>query len=168
MGARRRAYKMPNFEGFLYEDVLVLAEQSRIALGPIETKFDTRRLHRVVLEQKPPPGYQITAGEKVTLVVNQSSSDATQGDMQGFVSKGFFRYRIENGFLRKHLHVAIIGQAFSIDLVDSFVDPGEEIWLLVPDIAKSRVVLLEDQRPVFPGWKKSWPKLFDWSFLDNE
>ena len=167
MGLRPRALIMPDFKGLFYEEALLRAEQSSLLLGPIETRFVDRQPQNIILEQNPPAGYRITAGSKVAVVVNQSLPLGEDTESAGFISKGLFRYQAEKGFLRIHIHVSIKSAMISSDLFDNFVNPGEEIWLLVPDIAGSRLVLLEDERPVLFYTQRDWPKLLKETLLSE-
>ena len=68
----------------------------------------------------------------------------------------FFKYRLANGLLKKHIrvHVNILGA--ETDLVDAFMNPGEEIWILLPTNTTATVFLYEDEElvktRVFDKW----------------
>ena len=167
MGIRPQAFIMPDFKGLFYEEALLKAELHNLSLGPVEARLVTHQPPNIVVDQKPPTGYRITAGGIVTVVVNRTSELGEENDIPGFFSKGLFRYQAEKGFLRIHIHVSIKTATITSELFDNFVDPGKEIWLLVPNIARSRLLLLEDERPVLSYRQRGWPKLLDETLIDD-
>ena len=167
MGIRPKALTVPDFKGLFYEEALLKADQNSLSLGPIETSFEYQQPQNMVLEQKPPAGYRITVGSRVTVIVNQRQPLGEDIDSAGFKQSGLFRYHADTGFLRIHIHLTLKTATISSNLFDNFVNPGEDIWLLVPDVPGSRLVLLEDDLPVMYHHQRNWPKLLNETLTSN-
>ncbi len=67
-----------------------------------------------------------------------------------------FRYRLESGFLKSRIRVRLNSFSVSNDLLDDFMKPGEEIWLLIPKGKDATVFLYKDdvmvKSQVFDAW----------------
>ena len=55
-----------------------------------------------------------------------------------------FRYRLKDGFLKRHIRVVLNSYGVSNDIFDDFIKPGEDIWLIIPKHKNATVFLYED------------------------
>jgi serine/threonine-protein kinase len=145
-GRRPVAFKMPAVTGLLLAEALARIEQNRLSQGAIRAEQVTGKPARSVLEQDPPAGYRVAAATAVDLVVNRRRESAASTDAATGRIGSFFRYRTEDGYLRKHLRVQVKHPGFSIDLFDEFVRPGSDIWLILPTDEDATVLVYEDDK----------------------
>jgi len=148
LGIRPRGYKMPVLNGLALDDAIGLIEKSNLILGEIKYLFFKDKPKDTITDQDPLAGSLVLEGNLVNLVLN--SKDGTQSSeyIAGTTSGTFFRFRTTNGFLKRHILVSLTGLTFSNDLLNEFVKPGEEIWLLVPNEKGATLLVYEDDELV--------------------
>jgi serine/threonine-protein kinase len=156
LGQRPSAYKMPYLIGLPLEDALVMIEKSDLIHGDIQTLYSADKPRRSVIKQEPAGGYRVLEQSPVNIVVNRKKPEKSEGGL-GTVQKGsLFRYRIDNGFLKRHIRIQLKRTGFTSDLFDDFVRPGEEIWLIIPTDEEALVLLYEDEKlirtMVYAAW----------------
>ncbi|UCG06462.1 MAG: PASTA domain-containing protein [Desulfobacterales bacterium] len=155
-GSRPEAYKMPNLSGQTLNEVILVLEKSYLNIGEIKSSFDKSRLRNVILNQEPLPGYRVVAGTPVNLVINRKSLKEGSSVVQAQKSGSLFRYRAQNGFLRRRIRVKLNSAGITNDLFDEFVKPGDEIWLFIPHDNDTTVFLYEDDNLVKTETYDAW------------
>jgi len=143
-GVRPTAYKMPRFEGRGFEEAILLIESMNLKLGQTSAVSSPIRPDNVVVEQQPLPGHRVLEGFQVHLSVNRHNGEPGAVFDRRLTGVHLFRYRSENGFLKRRLRIRLNDFGESIDLFDDWVQPGEEIWRLVPKNPGASVFIYED------------------------
>jgi len=144
LGIRPPAYKMPNLKGHYLESAIPLIESSNLALGEIKSSFYKDKPLNIIIDQEPLSGHRVIKGSIVSLVINRKPDEKDQGlfhDINGFY---LFRYRLKNGFLKRHIRVSLNRYGVSDDLFNGLMKPGEEIWLFIPKNTDATLFLYED------------------------
>ena len=148
-GPRPTAYKMPNLSGLQLEDALLTIERYHLPHGEIKTQIEKGKSKNSVLEQEPPAGYRVIEGDEVNLVINRRKEAGT-------VAGGIFHYRIDNGFLKRHIRVQLNRDGLTNDLFDDFVSPGKDIWLIIPRDRPATLLVYDDDRLVRTEVYDNW------------
>ena len=144
LGIRPRAYKMPMLNGLTLDQAIGVIEKSNLTLGEIKSLFLEDKPKDTITNQDPLAGSLVYEGRLVTLVLNRKPGMLSSEYLAGRKNGNFFRYRTTNGFLKRHIRVYLTGLNFSNELLDEFVRPGEEIWLLVPNGKDATLLFYED------------------------
>lgn len=131
-GKRGVPRKMPDLNGLSVESAVYLIEISNMLLGKIESSFDPDRLKNIVIDQKPLPGHRVIEGSRIDFVINRKVINKTDKSLTSGPGGCFFRYKAEYGYLKKHIKVTLNCFGMLTDIYDSFIEPGKEIWLLIP------------------------------------
>jgi serine/threonine-protein kinase len=145
-GQRPMAYKMPELAGLSIEDAVLLIEKFDLPLGEIKSVFYENKSRNTVVSQEPLAGYRVDAGNRVNLVINRKPPKKDQEYLPGEQGRNLFTYRLNNGFLRRHIRIELKSNGFSSDLFDEFIKPGQEIWLLIPTNNEATVLVYEDDK----------------------
>ena len=148
-GPRPTAYKMPDLSGLQLEDALLTIERYHLPHGEIKTQIEKGKSKNSVLEQEPPAGYRVIEGDEVNLVINRRKEAGT-------VAGGIFHYRIDNGFLKRHIRVQLNRDGLTNDLFDDFVSPGKDIWLIIPRDRPATLLVYDDDRLVRTEVYDNW------------
>jgi beta-lactam-binding protein with PASTA domain len=143
-GTRPLAYAMPDITAISLNQAILLIEQCNLSLNKIQMTFDESKPDNVVLDQEPLSGHRVMAGQAVNMLINRRSAQKSAPAIFTPKGIGLFRYQLNQGFLKKHIVVRMNGFGISIDLLDDFVQPGEDIWLLIPQNHDITVRLYED------------------------
>jgi serine/threonine-protein kinase len=145
LGQRPRTYIMPNLEGLPLEDALLMIEKQRLVHGNIRTQFIEDAPRNTVIAQEPLPGYRVAEKSAVDLIVNrkrpESDSDVAPGGR-------LFQYRVESGFLKRHIRVQFKHNGFTSELYNDFVKPGTGIWLIIPTDGEATLLVYVDDHLV--------------------
>jgi len=144
MGVRPRAYKMPDLIGLSLNSAITMIESMDLVLGEIKTHFYKGKPLNTVVAQESLSGYCVTQGSTVNLVINRKPVQKGHNYLNESQGVGLFRYRLKDGFLKRHIRVRLNSFGVSADLFDDFMKPGEEIWLLIPRKNDATVFLYED------------------------
>ncbi len=147
-GPRAIGYKMPDLVGLQLDDALLAIDRGRLTHGEINVRYRQDRPRSSIVEQFPAPGSRIEEGQAVNLVVNSRKPVTSSGTQVTAPSRGIFRYRIDKGFLKRHIQVQLKKGALSQDLFDDFVSPDQEIWLIIPTDEEATLLVYEDDRLV--------------------
>ena len=135
---------MPRLNGLTLDQAIGVIEKSNLTLGEIKALFFEDKPKDTITNQDPLAGSLVFEGRLVTLVLNRKPGMLSSEYLVGRKNGNFFRYRTTNGFLKRHIRVYLTGLNFSNDLLDEFVRPGEEIWLLVPNKKDAMLLFYED------------------------
>jgi beta-lactam-binding protein with PASTA domain len=143
-GRRPKSYKMPDLNFLSLDDAVRLIERSNLTLGEITSSIHRNKPINVITGQEPLAGYHVMEGRVVHLEINRKPGPSAYAILEASRGVSLFRFRLENGFLKKHIRVQmnIFGTSFKI--FDEFVKPGKEIWLFIPNGNEATVLLYED------------------------
>jgi beta-lactam-binding protein with PASTA domain len=144
LGIRPQAYKMPDLEGRSLDSAIPMIESSNLILGKIASVFYKDKPLNTIIAQEPLSGYLVTEGGTVDLVINRKPGRKGHGYITDSPGGSFFRYRVNDGFLKRHIRVVLNSFGVSNTIFDEFVQPGEEIWLIIPN--NTTVFLYEDDK----------------------
>jgi len=148
LGIRPRAYKMPVLNGLTLDDAIGFIEKNNLILGEIKSLFFEDKPKDTITDQDPLAGSLVLEGSLVNLVLNRKPGTQSSEYLAGTINGNFFRYRTTHGFLKRHIRVCLTGLTFSNDLLNEFVKPDEEIWLLVPNEKGATLLVYEDDELV--------------------
>ena len=146
MGAQPKAFKMPELVGLTLEDALQSIEKLELGMGEIKSAFQKNRPRNSVVKQSPAPGDRVVALSQVSLLINREPQQKKPGQLHEQSSSSLFSYRLDSGFLKRHIRVSINSAGFTNDLFNDFVKAGDEIWLLIPRDHEATVFLYENNR----------------------
>ena len=144
MAIRPRAYKMPDLIGLSLDSAITMIESIDLVLGEIKTRFHKDKPLNTVVAQELLSGYCVTQGSAVNIAINRKPVKKGRKYLNESQGGGLFRYRLKDGFLKRHIRVRLNSFGVSADLFDDFMKPGEEIWLLIPRNNNATVFLYED------------------------
>ncbi len=156
VGSRPRTYKMPDLKGLSLDAAIPLIENSDLVLGEIKSFFYENKPLNSILAHEPLSGHRVTEKSIASLVINRKPGQKNQEYLHGTKGVSLFRYRVENGFLKKRIRVRLDSRNFSNDLFDGLMKPGEEIWLLIPRNSSSTIFLYEDGELVKSQLYDAW------------
>lgn len=140
-GPHSRAIIMPELGGLRLQDAVELLEGDDLTSGRVSYVYERYKPPDVVIGQQPPAGHRVTLNTLVDLRINRRAPATRRADT---ARNRLFRYRIDSGFLKKHIRVEWKTFALSTDLFDSFVGPGEDLWLLVPALRDGTLLLYQN------------------------
>lgn len=146
IGVRPQDYKMPDLKGRFLDSAIPLIENSNLILGKIKSEFSKDKPLNTIIAQEPLSGYFVTEGGTVDLVINRKPGRKGHGYLAGSPGESFFRYRVNDGFLKRHIRVVLNSFGVSNTIFDKFIQPGEEIWLIIPNNNNTTVFLYEDDK----------------------
>jgi beta-lactam-binding protein with PASTA domain len=146
MGARPKAFKMPDLSGLTLEDALQSIEKAELVIGEIKSAYQKNRPRNSVVKQSPPAGDRVIAFSPVSLLINREPQKERHGRLSGQATGSLFSYRLGSGFLKRHIRVSLNSAGFTNDLFDDYVKAGEEIWLLIPRDHEATVFLYENDQ----------------------
>ncbi|MBW2662206.1 MAG: PASTA domain-containing protein [Deltaproteobacteria bacterium] len=144
MGARPTSYKMIDLKGLFLEDAILLIERNNLLLGEIKYSSHKDKPEKVVVMQEPLSGQRILKKTYVNIEINRKIDNKNHQYLFDVKPVSLFRYRLKNGFLKKHILARLISSGFSTDLFDNYVKPGEEVWLFIPENNDSTFLLYEN------------------------
>lgn len=143
-GPRPRTYMMPELGRHSIEDAILMVERTGLVVAKISTVSRPGTLRQAVFDQRPPAGSRVTEGSPVEIMVNRGSGFKTESTTSGRIRVGFFRHRLNPGFLKKRIRVRLNSMGELTDVFDNYVRPGEEIWLLIPTNEDTMVLVYEN------------------------
>jgi serine/threonine-protein kinase len=131
-GPLPRAFPMPDLGGFSRETAIRRLERLQLAVGRIRVLHTPGVPLETIVEQTPLAGHPVTPGSRVDLTVNRSAATPQPGHSANTDQVELLRFALENGFLKKRVQIEMNRARISLSLLDDFLAPGQEIWLLVP------------------------------------
>jgi serine/threonine-protein kinase len=148
LGPRPRAFKMSSFEGLSIDEAVVLIERSNLQVGRFRYDYQPGKPEHIIIDQDPGPGYRVLDGTPVDLVVNRKPDGKEALNSDQMQPSGFYVHRLPRGFLKKHVKVRLDSLGISSELCNELMDPGEELWLLVPTYQTATLFIYEDEHLV--------------------
>ena len=146
MGRRPTAFKMPDLVGITLEDALQSIERHNLVIGELKSAYQRTKPRNTIVEQEPVSGQRVVIGSTVHLLVNREAQKERSHHATDRATGNLFSYRLDSGFLNRHVRVRLNTAGFTNDLFDDFVKAGEEIWLLIPTDHEATVFLYENDR----------------------
>lgn len=146
LGRRPAAFKMPDLAGLTLEDALQSIERLNLVIGELKSAYQNDKPRNTIVEQEPVFGHRIVIGSTVRLLINRETQKERAGHSAGQATGNLFSYRLDTGFLNRHIRVSLNTAGFTNDLFDDFVKAGEEIWLLIPTDHETTVFLYENDK----------------------
>ena len=144
LGRAPEHVKMPELSGLDLSDAVLVLEKHRLVPGEIESFPFEGYPENAIVGQDPPSGHRIARGRPVRLVINRSTSPAGAGAGMLSTGVGLVRHSAAAGYLKRHIRVILEAYGTSLRLYDELVEPGEEIWILVPRYNDATVFIYED------------------------
>jgi serine/threonine-protein kinase len=146
LGRRPTAFKMPDLAGLTLEDALQSIERHNLVIGELKSAYQRHKPRNTVVEQEPVSGQRVVTGSTVRLLINRETQKESAGHSTGLATGNLFSYRLDSGFLNRHIRVSLNTAGFTNDLFDDFVKAGEEIWLLIPTDREATIFLYENDK----------------------
>lgn len=147
-GIRLKAYKMLDLKGLSLEDAIFLIEKNNLLLGEIKFYPHEDKPKNVIVSQEPLYGHRVIEGTFVNIIINRKYGRMKEQYLHAAKGASIFRYRLGDGFLKRHILVRLNSSGLSIDLFDNFAKPGEEILLIIPRNHDSTIFLYENDKLV--------------------
>ena len=120
--------RMVDLSGIGLDNAVSMIEKIQLELGIITTADRADLPNETVIDHTPPQGYPVVPGSAVNLTINRHANRKISPRVIGST---LFRYRAPQGFLRQQVRVRISRAKLAYDILDRFVKPREEIWLLI-------------------------------------
>jgi beta-lactam-binding protein with PASTA domain len=146
LGIRPQVYKMPDLEGRSLDSAIPLIESNNLTVGKIKSVFYKDKPLNTIIAQEPLSGYFVSDGGIVDLVINRKPGRQGHDNLAGSPGGSFFRYRVNDGFLKRHIRVVLNSFGVSNTIFDEFIKPGEEIRLIIPDNDNTTLFLYKDDK----------------------
>lgn len=146
-GRRPVAYMMPDLTGMPFSTAAIVLEEHGLMAGDITSVSDDRYLRRTIIGQDPQAGFRVVEGDSVNLTINRAGGEGRRPFQTGN-GITLFRYRLEKGFLNRHIKIRLNCYGLSMLVIDSFKNPGDEIWVLVPSHRNATVLVFVDHELV--------------------
>ncbi len=148
LGARPRAYPMPELRGLSIDEALLLIERNRLVLGKMSSVFHEGQPLDTILDHDPPHGHRVTEETTVNIVLNRKPGQNTREHIRAGEGVKLFRYRLEDGLLKKRIKMIMSSYGFSVEMFNEWMKPGQEIWLLIPNNIDATLFLYEEDELV--------------------
>lgn len=132
LGPRPMALMMVDLRGLSLEEAIEIIEDQNLLAGKIKTGFKKNYAENSIINQSPQAGYKILEKSRVNLVINRPAGKQNQLLEKITAGPTLFRYRLANGFIKRHIRVELHCLDFSIDLYNAFAKPGLDLWLVIP------------------------------------
>jgi len=143
-GPSPRAVMMPDLTGLRLREAVMLLDSRRLATGRISSVFRKGIADNTVVDQVPPAGYRVALNASVNIRVNRRHGPTEIAASGHRWADRIFMFRLPAGFLKRHIRVEWKTPALSVDLYDGYMQPGEDLWLLVPSYRDATVLLYQD------------------------
>jgi serine/threonine-protein kinase len=147
-GDRPEMFAMPDLRELSIDEAIVRIEANNLMLGKIKTDQNSKKKPGKILAQEPSAGHRVAKGNVINLIVNKPAAAYASNGVDVSSRVGLFRYRLDNGFLKKQIRVRLDSMGLSSEIFNNLVKPGEEIWLLIPKQGNATVFLYADEELV--------------------
>ncbi len=146
-GTRPVAYLMPDLTGMPFSSAAIVLEQCGLSAGDIRSVSDDKYPRNTVISHEPEAGYRVFEGSHVNLTINRVEEQSPYRFLTGN-GVALFRYRLEKGFLNRHIRILLNCYGLSMSVVDDFKKPGDEVWVLVPSHRDATIFVYVDHELV--------------------
>jgi serine/threonine-protein kinase len=147
---------MPEIAGVSLDKSLLIIERTNLTIGEIGSRYDKHRPRNIVIDQEPPAGYRVKEGTPVNLVVNRESGKAVGTHLQQSLFGSLLQYRVTDGFLKKRIRVELESGGSFAEIFDDFLNPGGDLWILVPRDRDTTAFIFEDDKLVQTRLYEAW------------
>ena len=148
MGPRPRAYQMLELRGLSVDEAIMDIERSHLQVGRFRYEFHQEKPDNTIVGQYPDSGYRVLEKSPIDLVVNRKPRQGPGLNPDQARRSGFFRHKTNAGFLNKHVQVRLDSMGVSSELFNDFMNPDQELWLLVPTNTIATLFLYVDRELV--------------------
>ena len=155
-GVRPTAYEMPNLSGRPLAETILMLDTMNMRIGDIKSVFRQDKQGNTVFQQDPPSGHRVFEGFRVNLIVNRPPGKVDREILDDAAGVHLFRYRLDDGFLKRRIRIRLNSFGASIDLFNGFLRPGEEIWQFVPKNRQASLFLYEDGKLISSRLYDEW------------
>jgi len=138
LGSRPAAFKMPDVEGRFLDETMLLLDDYKLFLDALTPVYDKSKPDNMILGQTPSAGHRVVEGGGVTLRVNRSAAETGIGREN---QNRLFTYRLSPGYLKQHVRLEMNVYGMNVTIHDELMEPGKEIWAIVPRYAGAAVFL---------------------------
>lgn len=146
-GEKIHDFMMPDFIGYSLDRAVQVMERMQLSPGQIKSQYTAEKPLDTIIAQEPLSGYRTTSDAPVNLVINRIPKAIPSDKALEDSGLMLFRHRLEYGFLNQHVRARISRLGSAYNLMDEFVKPGTEIWILVPQGKRLTLVLYIDNQP---------------------
>ncbi len=143
LGKRPAGFIMPDLSGLSIVEGINRLERAQLALGSVNSTTLPNSPVDKIIDQSPAPGHRVFSGETVNLTVNRNKST----EKKPFPASGgllLIRHTPAPGFLNRHIRLRLNSYGLSVDLFDTFVNPGRDLWCFIPTEKNTTAFLYED------------------------
>lgn len=137
-GPRPAGFQMPDLTGRFLDETMQVLHPYKLLLDAVKTVYDKTKPENTVLRQEPPAGHYVEESQKVKLVVNRKEKD---DEMRPAHADRLFTYRLPHGYLKQHVRLEMTLYGMTVTIYDELMQPGKEIWALVPEHAQAALFL---------------------------
>jgi len=157
-GKSPKAIIMPDLTGLPLDDAILAVEINNLVLGDVSEAFHADQPLGIITAQKPLSGYRITEGSVVYLERNKKEPLGKSSSASGNMSRAdtLFRYRLKNGFIKRHIRLRLDAFGVSCDLLDAYEKPGKEIWAIIPKEENASITLYINDEQVKKSVYSAW------------
>ncbi len=142
LGPKPKTFMMDELVGLGVDDAIHVIEKKRVSIGKISSTHDESKPMNIVISQSPQYGYRIVEFGNVDIVINRNTEQSnTPVNITGV---RLFSYRLNHGYLKKHIRVELTLFGFTIPIIDDVISPSETLWAFIPKNQQATVVLFED------------------------
>ncbi len=143
LGRRPTDFLMPDLSGLSIDEAMQRIEKVNLSLDKVNGVSIKDRPLDTIISQSPAPGHRVIEKDAVSLTINRKT--AADGKSAAFRNGLLLlRHSLEPGFLNRHIRVRLNCFGLSMDLVDTFLKPGKQLWCLIPMESDSTAFLYED------------------------
>jgi len=143
-GIQPAQYMMPDLSGMTLDETIRILESLNLIIGDIQSTYDSGKPINRIVSQDPLPGYQVIENSIVNLVINREPGSKSQNLINETGGVHLFRFKLEIGLMRKRIQIDVNCFGLTVDLIDQYAKPGEEIWTLIPRNLDATLFLYQD------------------------
>ena len=136
---------MPDMKGTSLNHAILLLEKYNLLTGQVTSVFHKHKPNNMIVLQNPRAGDRVLEGSSVDLVISRRHDRVDTSFLKGTTGIRLFRYRLENGFLRKRIRINVNCFGMQNDFFNKLVKPGKEIWVLIPRFTDATILLYEEE-----------------------
>ncbi len=155
-GIQPAQYMMPDVTGMTLDETIRILESLNLIIGDIQSTYDAGKPINRIISQNPLPGYLVIENSIANLVINREPGSKSRTLINESGGVHLFRFKLEIGLMRKRIQIDVNCFGLTVDLIDHYAKPGEEIWTLIPRNLDATLFLYQDNEliktEVFDTW----------------